>query len=77
MNIQEEHSEGPRIEGDVVLDREYLIYNVLSSLDNLVLFSDISSGAFVNAVIIVLLVWRYFLDAAGNYTGLVIWCFEL
>lgn len=77
MSIQEEHPEGPRIEGHVVLDRKYLVYNILSSLDNPVLFSCISSGASVDAVIVVLLVRRNFLDASGNDTGLGVRRFNL
>ena len=78
VNIQEEHPEGPWIERGIILDAEDLIDDVLGSLDNLVLFSDIiPSGAFVNAVIIVLLVRRNFLDTSSNDTGLGVRCFDL
>lgn len=71
MSIQEEHPEGPWIEGGIIFDAEDLIDDILSSLDNLVLFGDIiPSGAFMNAVIVVLLVRRNFLDASGSDTGL-------
>lgn len=77
VSLQEEHSEGPWVEGNVVLNRDNLIDNVLGSLDNLVLFSDIAGGAFVNAVVISVLIWTNFLDASGNDTGLGIWSSDL